>query len=164
MRLEIEIWQGRGATFRVGNSQNNSKEVLGMAKWFSAKETMAQRCQIRKGGSKAETAVVLEGEVCGTRVPDGSVGETTVRADKECRGISAKASKGAVESSRENAPERCRSDSANGGCSQRCRVDNGHSDGSPNCRANPGRPKCTSAVCGLSAKKGDRVFRRRCTT
>ena len=55
-RLEIAVWQGRGATFRAGNSQNNSKEVLGMAKWFSAKETIPQRCQIRKGGSKAETA------------------------------------------------------------------------------------------------------------
>ena len=27
-RLEIAVWQGRGATFRAGNSQINSKEVL----------------------------------------------------------------------------------------------------------------------------------------
>jgi hypothetical protein len=56
-RLEIAVWQGRGAIFRAGNSQNKSKEVLGMAKWFSAKETMlAQRCQFREGESKTETA------------------------------------------------------------------------------------------------------------
>ena len=41
-----------------------------------------------------------EGEEYGTRVPVGSVGETTIRADKECRGISAKASKGAEERKR----------------------------------------------------------------
>ena len=33
-RLEIAVWQGRGAPFRAGNSQNDSKEVLGMAKRF----------------------------------------------------------------------------------------------------------------------------------
>ena len=62
-RLEIAVWQGRGATFRAGNSQNNSKEVLGMAKWFSAKETMlAQRCQFREGESKTETAQLCQKE------------------------------------------------------------------------------------------------------
>ena len=31
--LEIAVWQGRGATCRVRTPRNNSKEVLGMAKW-----------------------------------------------------------------------------------------------------------------------------------
>ena len=55
-RLEKAVWQGRGATFRARTSQDNSKEVLGMAKVLSLEETTAQWCQIREGESKTETA------------------------------------------------------------------------------------------------------------
>jgi hypothetical protein len=41
-RLEKAVWQGRGATFRARTSQDNSKEVLGMAKVLSLEETTAQ--------------------------------------------------------------------------------------------------------------------------
>jgi hypothetical protein len=39
-----------------------SKEVLGMAKALSAKETTAQWCQIREGEPKAETAQLCQKE------------------------------------------------------------------------------------------------------
>jgi hypothetical protein len=48
-RLEKVVWQGRGATFRARSSQDNSKEVLGMAKALSLEETTAQWYQIREG-------------------------------------------------------------------------------------------------------------------
>jgi hypothetical protein len=40
-RLEKAVWQGRGATFRARTSQDNSKEVVGMAKALSLEETTA---------------------------------------------------------------------------------------------------------------------------
>ena len=55
-RLEIAVWQGRGAIFRVRTTQDNSKEVLGMVKVLSLKETTAQWCQIREGDPAVETA------------------------------------------------------------------------------------------------------------
>lgn len=69
----------------------------------------AQKVRVRWGG--------LGGRGCRVAlVCVLSLGETTIRADKECRGVSAKATKGAVKSNRENSPERRRSNSENGGC------------------------------------------------
>ena len=61
-RLEKAVWQGRGATFRARTSQDNSKEVLGMAKVLSLEETTAQWCQIREGEPTAETAQLCQKE------------------------------------------------------------------------------------------------------
>jgi hypothetical protein len=55
--LKIAVWRGRGAAFRARTARDKSKEVLGMAKWSSAKEMTAQKgCQIREGEPKKKTA------------------------------------------------------------------------------------------------------------
>jgi hypothetical protein len=168
-RLEKQFGKGGERPFgqeppRISRKRNtrplrggHAKEVLGMAKVLPAKEATAQWCQIREGGPKAETAKLCQKEGSTARecqtAGRASFSETAIWADKERRGVSAKESTGAEESSREDAQENYRSNFANGGCSQRCENVNGHSDGRPNHRADPGRPSCTSAVGQRSVKK-----------